>query len=60
MKIGIIGLGLMGSNLSLRLIRKGFQVNVNNRDISKALAMGKKGAKVFKTPKQVADFLISL
>ncbi len=46
----------MGSNLSLRLIRKGFQVNVNNRDISKALAMGKKGAKVFKTPKQVADF----
>ncbi len=46
----------MGSNLSLRLIRKGFQVNVNNRDISKALAMGKKGAKVFKTPKEVADF----
>ncbi len=56
MKIGIIGLGLMGSNLSLRLIRKGFQVNVSNRDISKALAMGKKGAKVFKTPKEVADF----
>jgi len=56
LKIGIIGLGLMGSNLSLRLIRKGFQVNVNNRDISKALAMGKKGAKVFKTPKEVADF----
>jgi len=56
LKIGIIGLGLMGRNLSLRLIRKGFQVNVNNRDISKALAMGKKGAKVFKTPKEVADF----
>ncbi len=56
MKIGIIGLGLMGSNLSLRLIRKGFQVNVNNRNISKALAMEKKGAKVFKTPKEVADF----
>lgn len=46
----------MGSNLSLRLIRKGFQVNVNNRNISKALAMEKKGAKVFKTPKEVADF----
>ena len=46
----------MGRNLSLRLIRKGFQVNVNNRNISKALAMGKKGAKVFKTPKEVADF----
>jgi len=56
LKIGIIGLGLMGSNLSLRLIRKGFQVNVNNRNISKALAMGKKGAKVFNTPKEVADF----
>jgi len=46
----------MGRNLSLRLIRKGFQVNVNNRNISKALAMGKKGAKVFNTPKEVADF----
>ena len=56
LKIGIIGLGLMDSNLSLRLIRKGFQVNVNNRNISKALAMEKKGAKVFKTPKEVADF----
>ena len=55
MKIGIIGLGLMGSNLSLRLIRKGFQVNVNNRNISKTLAIEKKGAKVLNTPKEVAD-----
>lgn len=55
MKIGIIGLGLMGSNLSLRLIKKGFQVNVNNRNISKTLAIEKKGAKVLNTPKEVAD-----
>ena len=55
LKIGIIGLGLMGSNLSLRLIRKGFQVNVNNRNISKTLAIEKKGAKVLNTPKEVAD-----
>lgn len=56
MKIGIIGLGLMGSNLCLRLIRKGFRVNVNNRNISKCLAIEKKGAKVFNTPKEVADY----
>jgi len=55
LKIGIIGLGLMGSNLSLRLIRKGFQVNINNRNISKTLAIEKKGAKVLNTPKEVAD-----
>ncbi|HEX2487080.1 MAG TPA: NAD(P)-dependent oxidoreductase [Nitrososphaeraceae archaeon] len=56
MKIGIIGLGLMGSNLCLRLIRKGFQVNVHNRNVSKSLAIEKKGAKVFNTPKEVADY----
>ena len=46
----------MGSNLCLRLIRKGFQVNVHNRNVSKSLAIEKKGAKVFNTPKEVADY----
>ena len=46
----------MGSNLCLRLIRKGFQVNVNNRDLSKSLLLKTKGAKVFNTPKDVADY----
>jgi 3-hydroxyisobutyrate dehydrogenase len=55
-KIGVIGLGLMGSNLSLRLLRKGFEVNVNNRNISKARAIEKKGANVLNTPKEVADY----
>jgi 3-hydroxyisobutyrate dehydrogenase len=56
LKIGIIGLGLMGNNIALRLLRKGFRVNVTNRNILKALAIEKKGAKVFKTPKEVADY----
>ena len=46
----------MGSNLCLRLIRKGFQVNVNNRDLSKSLLLKKQGAKLFNTPKDVADY----
>lgn len=46
----------MGSNLCLRLLRKGFQVNVNNRDLSKSLLLEKKGAKLCNTPKDLADY----
>jgi len=45
----------MGSNLCLRLLRKGFQVNVNNRDLSKSLLLEKKGAKLCNSPKDLAD-----
>ncbi|HYY71926.1 MAG TPA: NAD(P)-dependent oxidoreductase [Nitrososphaeraceae archaeon] len=61
MKIGIVGLGLMGSNICLRLINEGFQVSIYNRNISKSIPLEKKGAKIFHTPKEIAnntDFII--
>lgn len=36
MNLGIIGLGMMGSQIALRLARKGHKVTVFNRDKSKA------------------------
>jgi 3-hydroxyisobutyrate dehydrogenase-like beta-hydroxyacid dehydrogenase len=45
----------MGSNLCLRLLQKGFQVNVNNRDLSKSSLLEKKGAKLCNSPKDLAD-----
>jgi 3-hydroxyisobutyrate dehydrogenase len=36
MNVGVIGLGMMGSQIALRLALKGHKVNVFNRDISKA------------------------
>ena len=36
MNVGIIGLGMMGSQIALRLARKGHKVTVYNRDKSKA------------------------
>jgi 3-hydroxyisobutyrate dehydrogenase len=36
MNVGVIGLGMMGSQIALRLARKGHKVNVFNRDRSKA------------------------
>jgi 3-hydroxyisobutyrate dehydrogenase-like beta-hydroxyacid dehydrogenase len=36
MNVGVIGLGMMGSEIALRLALKGHKVNVFNRDRSKA------------------------
>jgi 3-hydroxyisobutyrate dehydrogenase-like beta-hydroxyacid dehydrogenase len=36
MNVGVIGLGMMGSQIALRLALKGHKVNVFNRDRSKA------------------------
>jgi 3-hydroxyisobutyrate dehydrogenase len=61
LKIGIVGLGLMGSNICLRLINEGFEVGIYNRNVSKLISLEKKGAKIFNTPKEIAnnaDFII--
>lgn len=46
MKIGVIGLGQMGSGLALSLLRAGHDVTVYNRTASKAGELLKKGAAV--------------
>ena len=55
MNVGIIGLGLMGSQLATRLIETKHSVMVYNRDISKTKPFAKLNAKVANTPKQLAE-----
>ena len=54
MKVGIAGLGLMGSAVAKRLINIGHEVSVYNRTISKAQSFSKKSA-VALTPRDLAD-----
>ncbi|MFL6476078.1 MAG: NAD(P)-dependent oxidoreductase [Nitrososphaera sp.] len=54
MKVGIAGLGLMGSAVAKRLINIGHEVSVYNRTISKAQSFSDKSA-VALTPRDLAD-----
>ena len=55
MKIGIIGLGMLGNAVALHLLDEGFEVTVYNRTIEKANQVKEKGATVAKSPKDVAE-----
>jgi 3-hydroxyisobutyrate dehydrogenase len=54
-KIGFIGLGLMGSGMSMNLIKAGFPVTVWNRTASKMDPLVEAGAKAAASPKEVAE-----
>jgi 3-hydroxyisobutyrate dehydrogenase len=54
-KIGFIGLGLMGSGMSMNLVKAGFPVTVWNRTASKMRPLLEAGAKGAETPKEVAE-----
>lgn len=61
MKIGVIGLGLMGSQIASRLISTGHVVSVYNRDATKTKPFEKVNAKIANSPKELAqncDFII--
>lgn len=53
--IGFIGLGLMGSGMSMNILKAGFSLTVWNRTVSKTEPLAKAGAKVAKTPREVAE-----
>ena len=58
MNVGVIGLGMMGSQIALRLALKGHKITVFNRDRSKAgklVATGTKKLTVADQPKEVGD-----
>ena len=62
-KIGFIGLGLMGSGMSMNLVNAGYPVTVWNRTASKMEPLLKAGAKAAGSPKEVAedsDVIISI
>ena len=54
-RIGFIGLGLMGSGMSMNILKAGFSLTVWNRTTSRTEPLAKAGAKVAKSPKEVAE-----
>jgi 3-hydroxyisobutyrate dehydrogenase len=54
-KVGIIGLGMLGNSVALHLLDLGFRVIVYNRTKEKTEQAKEKGAKVATTPKEVAE-----
>jgi 3-hydroxyisobutyrate dehydrogenase-like beta-hydroxyacid dehydrogenase len=62
-ELGFVGLGVMGSEMVLRLLEKGHTVTGYNRTQSKAARLIEKGMKLAASPKQVAaesDFTFSM
>jgi 3-hydroxyisobutyrate dehydrogenase len=55
MKVGVAGLGLMGTAIAQRLIEVGHQVTVWNRSPAKAKALAEAGATVTATPAELAS-----
>ena len=54
MKIGFIGLGIMGHSMAMNLIKNNYDLTVYNRTKSKADALIKAGAKWAETPAEAA------
>ena len=55
MKIGIIGLGMLGEAVALHLLDSGFEVTVFNRTKEKTIQVKTKGGRVAESPKEVAE-----
>ena len=55
MKIGIIGIGMLGEAVVLNLLNSGYDVVVYNRTKEKTIEVEKKGAKVVDSPKVLAE-----
>ena len=55
MKIGIIGIGMLGEAVALNLLNLGYDVSVYNRTKEKTVEIEKKGAKIMDSPKTVAE-----
>jgi 3-hydroxyisobutyrate dehydrogenase-like beta-hydroxyacid dehydrogenase len=62
-KIGLIGLGLMGRPMGMNLIKAGYPLTVWNRTASRADELIAAGARLAKSPQEVAaasDFLLTM
>ncbi len=54
-KVGIIGLGMLGNAIALHLLDSGFEVTVYNRTKEKTMQAKEKGAKIATSPKEIAE-----
>jgi len=62
-KVGFIGLGRMGQLMAGLLLDAGFPLTIWNRTMAKTVDLGKRGAKVASSPKEVAaqsDIIITI
>src|SRR5260370_3657387 len=62
-KIGLIGLGLMGRPMGMNLLKAGYTLTVWNRTASRADELVAAGAKLAKSPQELAansDFLLTM
>ena len=62
-RVAFLGLGIMGSRMSRRLLVSGFELTVWNRTSQKTSALVRSGAKLAQTPKEAstgADFIITM
>jgi len=55
LKVGFIGLGLMGKLMAKNILKAGFDLTVFNRTESKTLEFKKLGASIAKSPKELAS-----
>lgn len=55
MKIGFIGLGIMGSRMARNLVKAGFDISVYNRDKSKTENFKKDGVKIFDSVSSIVE-----
>ncbi|MEO9276442.1 MAG: NAD(P)-dependent oxidoreductase [Nitrososphaera sp.] len=63
MKIGIIGIGLLGKSVGIRILNNGHELTVYNRTSEKTQSLVNLGAKSVSSPKEVAersDFVITV
>jgi 2-hydroxy-3-oxopropionate reductase len=54
-RVGFIGLGIMGMPMARNLMEAGYELMVHNRSPEKAEELGKEGATVAATPREVAQ-----
>ena len=54
-RVGFIGLGIMGMPMARNLMEAGYELTVHNRSPEKAEELGKEGAAVAATPREVAE-----
>ncbi len=55
MKIGFIGLGIMGEPMALNLLKAGFALTVFNRTVSRMDKLLEAGASAGRSPREVAE-----
>ncbi len=63
LKVGFIGLGLMGNPMAKNILKKGFDLTVYNRTVSKSAELKKLGVKIAFSPAELAktsDIIITM